>query len=172
VTVRDYASHAVNISGFVAAPGTKILRREAMPLYAVLAEALILPEAARATITRQGHEPLVVDLKDANLSATLVVPDDVIKVSGPSLSPTEFYFVGGQISLPGQKPFHAGLTLTQAILASGGTSASAGSKVRVSRQGTDGRLNTEEHNLRRIQSGKTPDPVLQNGDRIEITTAN
>jgi protein involved in polysaccharide export with SLBB domain len=172
VTVRDYASHAVNISGFVAAPGTKILRREAMPLYAVLAEALILPEAARATITRHGHEPLVVDLKDANLSATLVVPDDVIKVSGPSLSPSEFYFVGGQISLPGQKPFHVGLTLTQAILASGGTSASAGSKVRVSRQGTDGRLKTEEHNLRRIQSGKTPDPVLQNGDRIEITTAN
>ena len=39
VTIRDYASHAVTISGFVAAPGTKMLRREAVPLYTVLAEA-------------------------------------------------------------------------------------------------------------------------------------
>lgn len=172
VSVRDYASHAVTISGFVAAPGTKILRREAMPLYAVLAEALMLPEAARASITRQGRAPIVVDLKDANLSATLVIPDDVIKVSGPPVAPTEFYFVGGEISAPGQKPYHVGLTLTQAILASGGISTSAGSKVRVSRQGTDGRLSTEEYNLRKIRTGKTPDPVLQNGDRIEVTTAN
>lgn len=172
VTVRDYASHAVTISGFVAAPGTKVLRREAVPLYTVLAEALILSEAARATITRQGRAPIVVDLKDANLSATLVVPGDAIKVSGPPAAPTEFYFVGGQITSPGQKPYHAGLTLTQAIIASGGTSSSAGSKVRVSRQGTDGRLGTAEYNLRKIQTGKTPDPVLEKGDRIEVTTAN
>ena len=109
VNVRDYASHTVTISGFVAAPGTKILRREAMPLYTMLAEALILPEAARATITRQGRAPIVVDLKDANLSSTLVVPGDAIKVSGMPPAPTEFFFVGGEISSPGQKPYHAGL---------------------------------------------------------------
>lgn len=169
VNVRDFASHTVNINGLVAAPGTKTLRREAVPLYTMLAEASILPEAARATITRQGRAPVVVDLKDANLSATLVVPGDAIKVSGLPALPTEFYFVGGEIGSPGQKPYHAGLTLTQAILASGGTSASAGSKVRVSRQGADGRLSIEEYNLRKIQTGKTPDPVLQNGDRIEVT---
>ena len=101
-----------------------------------------------------------------------MVPGDAIKVSGPPVAPTEFYFVGGEISSPGQKPYHAGLTLTQAILASGGTTAHAGLKVRVSRQGSDGRLSTEEFNLRKIQTGKTPDPVLQNGDRIEVTTAN
>lgn len=172
VNVRDYASHTLTISGFVAAPGTKILRREAMPLYTMLAEALILPEAARATITRQGRAPIVVELKDANPSATLVVPGDVIKVSGMPPAPTEFFFVGGEISSPGQKPYHAGLTLTQAILASGGTSASAGSKVRVSRQGADGRLLTEEYNLWKIQDGKLPDPVLQKGDRIEVTNSN
>jgi protein involved in polysaccharide export with SLBB domain len=168
VTVREYASHEVNISGLVAAPGAKVLRREAMPLYTVLAEALILPEAVRATITRAGRAPMVVDLKDANLSSTLVVPGDVIKVSGPAAAPTEFFFVGGAIVSPGQKSYHAGLTLTQAILASGGTAPSAGGKVKVSRQGTDGRLTVEEYNLRKIQSGKTPDPVIQNGDRIEV----
>ena len=53
VKVRDYASHPVTVTGFVAAPGVKYLRREAVPLYTVLAEALMLPEAARAIIARQ-----------------------------------------------------------------------------------------------------------------------
>jgi protein involved in polysaccharide export with SLBB domain len=172
VNVRDYASHTVNIHGFVAAPGTKTLRREAVPLYAILAEALVLPEAARATITRQGRTPFAVDLKDPNLTSTLVVPGDSIKVSGTPVIPTEFFFIGGEINAPGQRAYHAGLTLTQAILASGGTNRSAGSKVRVSRQGADGRLTTAEFNLRKIQSGKVPDPVLQSGDRIEVSDAN
>jgi protein involved in polysaccharide export with SLBB domain len=172
VNVRDYASHAVSVNGFVAAPGTKTLRREAVPLYAILAESLVLPEAARATITRQDRAPIVVDLKDANLAATLVVPGDAIKVSGLPAGPTEFFFIGGEIKSPGQKAFSAGLTLTQAIMASGGTSAGAGSKVRVSREGSDRLLVTEEYNLRKILSGKAPDPLLQKGDRIEVTDAN
>jgi len=172
VNVRDYASHVVTITGFVAAPGTKILRREAMPLYAILAEALVLPEAASATITRQGRTPVVVDLKNANLSATMVVSGDAIKVSGRPAGPTEFFFIGGEISSPGQKPYHAGLTLTQAILASGGTNTNAGSNIRVSRQGAGGLLATKEYNLRKIQTGKIPDPILQKGDRIEVTNIN
>lgn len=166
VRVRDYASHTVTISGLVAAPGVKSLRREAVPLYTVLAEALMLPEAARATITRPGHAPILVDLKDSKLTATLVLPGDAIKVS---TTPAEFFFVGGEISSPGQKPYHSGVTLTQAILASGGTTRNAGAKVRVSRQGADGRLLTEEHNLRKIQDGKIADPVLQKGDRIQVS---
>jgi protein involved in polysaccharide export with SLBB domain len=172
VDVRDYASHAISISGFVGAPGTKILRREAVPLYTMLAEASVLPEAARATITRPGAAPIVVDLKDAKLSATLVVPGDAIKVTGLPPAPAQFFFVGGEIKSPGQKPFHAGLTLTQAILASGGTKTSAELKVRVSRQGTDGKLASEEFDLRKIQTGKTADPILQSGDRLEVTTPN
>ncbi len=172
VGVRAFASHAVSVSGLVAAPGMKSLRREAVPLYTMLAEALVLPEAARATITREGVAPIVVDLKDPNLAATLIVPGDSIKVSGQPPTPAEFFFVGGEIASPGQKPFYAGLTLTQAILASGGTTSSAGAKVRVSRQGLDGRLTSEEFNLRKIQAGKIADPVLRKGDRIEITSGN
>ena len=171
VNVRDYASHAVTVTGFVSAPGAKTLRREAVPLYAILAEALVLPEAARATITRQGRSPILVDLKDPNLSATLVVPGDAIRVLGGT-GPNEFFFIGGEINSPGQKAFNAGLTLTQAILASGGTSAAAGAKVKVLRQGADGLLVTEEYNLRKILNGKLADPVLQKGDRIEVTNAN
>src|SRR5258705_8299419 len=170
VDVRDYASHAVTIIGFVSAPGTKILRREAVPLYTMLAEALVLPDAARATITRQGAPPINIDLKDARLSAALVVPGDVIKVTGAASA--QFFFVGGEIRSPGQKPFHAGLTLTQAILASGGTKTSGDLKVKVSRQGNDGTLANQEFNLRKIQTGKTPDPALRSGDRLEVTSVN
>jgi protein involved in polysaccharide export with SLBB domain len=143
-----------------------------MPLYAVLAESLVLPEAARATITRQGKASIEVNLKDSNSSATLVMPGDVIKVSGLPPGPTEFFFIGGEINSPGQKGYHAGLTLTQAILASGGATATAGAKVRVSRQGRDGLLATTEYNLQKIQAGKAPDPSVQKDDRIEVTRAN
>jgi protein involved in polysaccharide export with SLBB domain len=172
VSVRDYASHAVTVTGFVAAPGTKALRREAVPLYAVLAEVSALPEAARATLTRQGRPPMVLDLKDPNHSSTLVVSGDVIKVLGAAPPPSEFFFVGEGVNSPGQKPYHAGLTLTQAILASGGTKTSAVSKVRISRQRADGRLVNEDHDLRKIQSGKIPDPMLEKGDRLEVIGNN
>jgi len=172
VDVRDYASHAITIVGFVSAPGTKILRREAVPLYTLLAEALVLPEAGRATITRPGAPPIVVNLKDSRLSAALIVPGDSIKVTGASPATAQYFFVGGEIKSPGQKPFHPGLTLTQAILASGGTKTSADLKVKVSRQATNGKLATEEFNLRKIQTGKALDPILKSGDRLEVTNAN
>jgi protein involved in polysaccharide export with SLBB domain len=167
VNVRDYASHRVTITGFVAAPGQKSLRREAVPLFALLAEASVLREATWATIIRRGRLVVVADLKDPKQAATLVTSGDVIKVTG-ALDPTEFLFIGGAINSPGQKPYLSGITLTQAILASGGTAANAGDTVRVSRLGANGRLTTQEHKLRKIQSGKIPDPVLQNGDRIEV----
>ena len=168
VTVRDYASHAVTVTGFVASPGRKILRRDAVPLYAMLAEALVLPEAGRATITRAGRAPIVADLKDANHAATLVTAGDIIKVSGVPPGPSEFFFIGGAIGSPGQKPYHAGLTVTQALLASGGTTAKGDARIRISRLGPNGRLIAVDHNLRKIQTGKSPDPVLEKGDRIEV----
>jgi protein involved in polysaccharide export with SLBB domain len=172
VTVRDYASHAVTVTGFVASPGRKILRREAVPLYAILAEALVLPEAGRATITRAGRSPIVADLKDANHAATLVIAGDIIKVSGIPPGPSEFFFIGGAIGSPGQKPYHTGLTVTQALLASGGTTTKSDARIRISRLGPNGRLITEDHNLRKIQTGKTEDPVLEKGDRIEVMPIN
>jgi polysaccharide export outer membrane protein len=172
VSVRDYASHAVVVTGFVAAPGKKTLRRETVPLYTVLAEAQLLPDAAHATITRQGRAPFTVNLKDANPSSTLIMAGDAIKVSTAPVSAPEFFFIGGEINSPGQKPYHAGLTLTQAILASGGTKPEAGSRVKVSRQGANGKLTTEEFDLRNIQTGKLVDPLLQKGDRIEVNDAN
>ena len=172
VKVRDYSSHSVIVTGFVLDPGARFLRREAAPLYAVLAEAQPRPEAVRVTITRSGAAVINIELKDQNSMGTLVLPGDMIKVLGPPAEPTAFFYAGGALNSPGQKAFHDGLTLTQAILASGGVTRAAGNKVKVSRQGADGRLTTTEYNLRQIEEGKIPDPVLQRGDRIAISEAH
>lgn len=165
VNVRDYASHSVTVSGLVGAPGVKVLRREAVPLFVVLSQSMPLAEATRATITRPNSFPIKTELADATGSGTLVLPGDVIKVTA---GPVEFFFAGGEINAPGQKPYHASLTLTQAILASGGLSNNAGAKVKLSRQNENGRLVTTEYNLRNIQSGKAADPVLQKGDSLQV----
>jgi protein involved in polysaccharide export with SLBB domain len=75
------------------------------------------------------------------------------------------------VGAPGQKDFHSGITLTQALLASGGATKAAGSRIRVLRAGADGRLSPIEYNLTEIENGVVPDPLLQPGDRIEVASA-
>lgn len=168
VSVREYASHTVIVAGLVNEPGTKVLRREAMPLYVVLAEAQLKPEAGRASIMRADGQNVTLTLTDPKATTALVLPGDVITITALPPQPPQFFYIGGQVTAPGQKDFHAGLTLTQAVLASGGTTRFAGSKVKVSRQGDDGKLLTTEYNLKQIEAGKIPDPVLQPGDRLEV----
>ena len=168
VTVRDYASHAVVVGGLVDSPGRKVLRREAMPLFAVLAEALVRPEATAATILRNGKEGDALSLKDDQSMATLVMPGDIIKLSGGPMAAKKFLYVGGEVGSPGEKAFREGMTLTQAILSAGGASPS-GKTIKVARRNANGFLSTNEYNLRAIADGKTPDPVLEAGDRIEVT---
>jgi protein involved in polysaccharide export with SLBB domain len=169
VSVREYASHAVLVSGLVSDPGTKILRREAIPLYVVVAEAQPKSEAGRAVIISHSTGKVVnVDLNDAAGLNTLVMTGDVVTLT---VRPPEFYYVGGEVGAPGQKDFHSGITLTQALLASGGASRPEAARVRVLRAGADGRLSPTEYNLREIENGVVPDPQLQPGDRIEVSSA-
>ena len=168
VSVREYASHTVIVTGLVSEPGTKVLRRDAVPLYVVLAEAQPRPEAGRATIMRPGGQSVEVKLADAKAMTTLVMPNDVVTLAALPPAPPQFFYIGGAINSPGQKDFHQGMTLTQAVLASGGPTRFAGSKVKVSRQGADGRLVTNEYNLKHIEAGKIPDPLLEAGDRLEV----
>lgn len=169
VSVREYVSHAVLVSGLAGDPGTKILRREAIPLYVVIAEAQPKPEAGRAIIISHSTGKVTsIDLNDAAALNTLVQAGDVINLT---VRPPEFFYIGGEISSPGQKDFHGGMTLTQAVLASGGLTALAGERVKVLRAGADGRLHAEEYSLKEIEGGVVPDPVLQAGDRIEVARA-
>lgn len=166
VSVRDYASHTVLVSGLVNDPGPKTLQREAVPLYVVVAWAQPKVEAGRAVVvSHAAGKSTTVDLNDAAAMNMLVQQSDVVTLV---VRPPEFFYVGGEINSPGQKDFHGGMTLTQAVLASGGAARPDSIRIKVSRQGADGRLVSTEYNLREIEGGKIPDPALQPGDRIEV----
>ncbi len=161
VNVRDYASHTVLVTGAVDSPGRKVLRREAMPLFALLAEALPRADAATAVLNRNGKE-MTLSLANDNEMSTLVMSGDVVKISSPA---KEFIYIGGDVVAPGEKGFHTGMTLTQALLASGGARST---KVTIAKRNADGLLNIREYDLRQINQGKVTDPILEAGDRIEV----
>lgn len=168
VSVRDFASHAVVVTGLVDSPGRKTMRREAMPLFAVLAEALPRPEASLATIVRSGNSQTI-SLSNDPAMATLVLPGDVINVAGGNRAATRFVYVGGDIASRGEKEFRDGMTLTQAILSAGGVTRSSKTSVRVARRDAKGFLRSSDYNLQSIEEGKAQDPLLEAGDRIEVT---
>ena len=168
VSVRDYASHVVVVTGLVDSPGRKTMRREAMPLFAVLAEALPRPEASQAIIVRGGNSQTV-SLSNEPAMATLVLPGDTIKVSGADNSSARFVYVGGEVVSRGEKEYRTGMTLTQAILSAGGVTRGSKASVRVARREANGFLKSNDYNLQSIEEGKSQDPLLAPGDRIEVT---
>jgi protein involved in polysaccharide export with SLBB domain/Flp pilus assembly protein TadD len=163
VGVRQYASHKVVVSGLVSNAGTKVLRREAVPLYVVLAEVQPRLDAARAVVMRTGKAHTF-ELSDPASLNFIILPGDIINVTS---RPQEFYYIAGRINFPGQKNFQPGITVLQAILAAGGTADGAKS-VELSREGEGGLLTTTKINLKEIKSGKAQDLKLQPGDRIEV----
>jgi protein involved in polysaccharide export with SLBB domain len=165
VGVRQYASHSVVVTGLVVNPGTRFLRREAVPLYVVLAESQLRNDAGKIVIMRAGTAGQSLDLSDPKAMNVAVQSGDVINVSG---RPQEFYYIAGRINYPGQKNFQPGITLLQAILAAGGTTRQNENIVEISREGSGGRLVTTRFNIKLIKAGTVEDPKLQPGDRIEV----
>jgi polysaccharide export outer membrane protein len=165
VSVRQFASHTVIITGLVGNPGTKALRREAVPLYVLLAEAQPRVDAARVVIMRSGVAAQSIDLNESASLNTLIRAGDVINITA---RPQEFYYIAGRVNFPGQKTFQPGITLLQAILAAGGTARQNDNSIELSREGSNGLLTTTKFNLKEIKSGKVQDPRLRPGDRIQV----
>jgi polysaccharide export outer membrane protein len=165
VGVHEYVSHAILVSGRVKEPGTKIIMREAIPLYVVVADAQPLPEAARVTLVRkESNDVYAIDLAQTTEMNLLVHPGDVITVLA---NPAQFFYVAGEVKGPGEKTFRRGLTLTQAIIAAGGLTGKS-REARVARDDGKGFLVVSRYKLKDIDSGKLPDPLIQPGDRITI----
>jgi protein involved in polysaccharide export with SLBB domain len=165
VGVRDYASHAILVSGLVKDSGTKFLRREAIPLYVVVADAQPLPEAAKVTVVRNGlNQVFEIDLTNVAQMNLLVRSGDVINLHP---NETQFVYVGGEVKAPGEKIFRPGLTLMQAIISASGMTSK--SKVaEIGRDGGRGFLVKTSFKLKDIQTGKARDPLIKAGDRIMI----
>jgi protein involved in polysaccharide export with SLBB domain len=165
VGVRDYASHAIVVSGLVKESGTKFLRREAIPLYVVVADAQPLPEAAKVTVVRNERKQMFeIDLTKVADMRLLVHPGDVINVQR---NETQFIYVGGEVKAPGEKIFRHGLTLTQAIISAGGETPKS-KAAEIGRDDGQGFLLKTIFKLKDIQTGKAMDPLIRPGDRIMI----
>ena len=165
VGVRDYASHTILVSGLVKDSGTKILRREAIPLYVVVADAQPLPEAARVTVLRnESSQTFEIELTQANEMNLLVRPGDVITLHPHVM---QFVYIGGEVKSPGEKTYRRGLTLTQALIAAGGVTPNA-KEARIGRDDGNGFLVVNRYKLKDIESGKVQDPAVKPGDRVVI----
>lgn len=164
VSVRDYASHFVLITGVVDNPGRKALRREATPLFAVLAEALPRADATTVTVVRNGKETILSLSRTDELSMP-VIAGDVIRVAA---SAVQFVYIGGEIAAAGEKELRPGMTLTQLLMAAGGVRKDRPFTAKISRREPSGFLRAQDHNLKAIEEGKAADPLLQAGDRIEV----
>jgi polysaccharide export outer membrane protein len=165
VGVRDYASHTILVSGLVKDSGTKIIRREAIPLYVVVADAQPLPEAARVTVLRnETNQTFDVELAESSEMNLLVRPGDVITLH-PNVM--QFLYIGGEVKAPGEKTYRRGLTLTQALIAAGGVTPKA-KEARLGRDDGKGFLVVTRYKLKEIESGKVQDPAVKPGDRITI----
>lgn len=170
VKVRQYASHRVKVGGLVDNAGEKFLQREAMPLFAIRAEAGANPKATRVAIRRGDSQNMEVhELNDPKTEALLIRSGDNVEFTGDGgpIGSNGSYFIAGEIASGGQKELTNGLTLYQAIVASGGAKGDP-KKAVIRRKNDKGLFNVQEHNLRSIKSGKSIDPFLAPGDVIEI----
>lgn len=171
VKVREHNSHTYSVLGLVEKSGEKYMKREALPLYVIRAEAVVQSKADQVTIKR-GDKTQTLDLKDAKTSDVLIIPSDIVEFGSTENTAvaraSQFYFIGGEIISGGRKDYTQGLTLTQAILESGGLKKSNVKKVIVSRTNTEGKVVSTEYDLKAIKEGKAVNPVLEAGDEIVI----
>jgi protein involved in polysaccharide export with SLBB domain len=171
VKVREHNSHVFTVLGMVEKAGEKFLQREAIPLYVVRAEAIVQSKANRAVIKRANAQIESIDLKDKKYEDVLVFPGDIVEfdsVENSSAGQPQFYYTGGNVRSGGQKDFYRGITLTQAILASGGLKKSNVKNVIIRRKSEAGLLVPTNYDLKAIKEGKAADPQLEAGDTIEI----
>jgi protein involved in polysaccharide export with SLBB domain len=173
VKVREYSSHKITVLGLVEKSGEKNIQREAVPLFIVRAEAVVQSKANKAIVRRADSTTETFDLRDEKSENILIFPNDIVEFTTDEAKfvkniEAQYFYIGGEVASSGQKDFHDGLTLTQAILASGGLKKESVKKVVVRRKNSDGLLVSNEYNLKFIKDGKIPDPNIQAGDTIEI----
>lgn len=167
VAVETFASRKVKVMGAVPKPGVFPLSGEETLLDVLAAAGGVITERSSAEVqvkrARTGEiEPLIINLDDLmsrgegniRLAAgdTVYVPEGI------------FVYVSGQVAKPGQVNWRDGMTVSQAIVASGGPSKTANLKrAYILRKGQRIQVN-----LRKVMKGKAPDIPLQQGDQLFV----
>ncbi len=166
VRVREYASHKVTVTGTVNNPGEKNLRREAVPLFVIKAEAMMDPSSNSVKVTGGTREIMKYDLSDPKTDNLLIYPGYALEFSRDKV-PSASYSITGKRVTSGQRSLSLGLTLLQAVAtekASGGDPKFA----IIRRNHTAGKPIELKFDLRSIRAGKIADPTIVAGDIIDI----
>lgn len=172
VKVREFVSHKLNVTGMAERKGERSIQREAVPLFVVKADVNVDPKATKVLIRRSDLASIEsFELNDAKTDNILIYPGNSVEFAmgdiSPVLSTTGYYYIAGEVNKTGQKDYVAGMTLFQAITASGGAKGNP-KKAMIRRKGDKGTPNVSDYDLRAIKAGKAKDPALSPGDMIEV----
>lgn len=169
VSIRSFVSHTIKVAGSVDKPGTIVLKREAVPLFVIKAEALAQEGSNSVMIRRSGGTIETIDLTGSNADNNLIFTGDILEFKKDRVGEAGFYFLAGKVRSPGRKVLIKGTTLLQAILESEGTLKPNIKKAFMLRRGTDGTVSRIELDIKSILKGKSPDVELTDADIIEFS---
>jgi protein involved in polysaccharide export with SLBB domain len=79
VTVREFGSHKIEVSGLVERNGERFLQREAMPLFTIKADVGVKADAVRVVIRRSSGTTETYELRDARTDSVLISAGDVVE---------------------------------------------------------------------------------------------
>jgi len=166
VTVKTYQSQYVYVAGAVPR-AARVALRPGMSLNDIFSEAGVgLLPGQVFTLTRRGETApfTMLDSATTDASRTPALRDgDVITVEEP-----KYVYVQGEVHRQGRYPLTKGMTLLQAIaVAEGLTDWASPSDLRILRE-VDGTKKKIDINLKKVESRKSEDPVLQPGDYILV----
>ena len=163
VKVQYYLSRFFTVTGLADNPGEKVLRREAMPVFAIRAESEVRREANTIKITRSKSENIeTFSLTDATTDNVLIFAGDQIEFVEEKRTEIAQFTISGA-----KKPLVAGTKLLQAVADARGAKAEPKLAV-IHRINDKGVTTLYEYEVKAIRKGKVIDPVLSPGDVIEI----
>jgi polysaccharide export outer membrane protein len=181
VFVKEYESRKVSVSGAVKVPSTFQLLGDRTLLDVVSEAGGFTQDVGRLVFVVRRKpdgttERIAVDLEkliyegDPSLNVP-IRPGDV--VYAPIEEKITIY-VNGAVKTPGGYEFKHGdqITLLRAITKAGGTTERAAERrVQVLRRQADGGQSVIPIDLRKVRSGKIPDPVLEREDVVDVPEA-
>lgn len=169
VEVSQHLSHRVMVTGLVTFPGEQLIVRDAVPLYVIRASAVADARAVEAVIrriTNAGSESMRVVLDKS--PDFLVLPGDQVEFVGPAnASIVGYYYLAGELRTAGKLELTDGLTLSNAVSEAGGASSKA-KRAKLKTRDANGNTVFSEYDLKLIRAGKSKDPMIEQGNIIEI----
>lgn len=182
VSVKEFSSQVVEVSGAVNRPGSFQLKRR------VRVRELIALAGGPSAAASDNLE-IARDMERYWCEATETPGDLVLTANlrslrsggadNPYVAPGDFVFVPegeqafviGNVYRPTTVRLSGGVTLTAAVAQSGGRLAGSSDKIRVRRKVADNKIETLEFSMNRIQTNGQEDPQLKPGDIVEVGTS-